>query len=521
MNELARLIKIEDRTKEIIEELGLKCMPVEFDVVPPEKMLEILAYRGPSNVSSWKFGRDYERLKTIFNNLDPSLPYEVVINSDTPRAYLMNSNTFAVQALVLTHVYGHVAVFTENKWFQKSRRDLIPIMNEANTRFNQYEKVYGIDHIERIVDAGHSIQFHSNPFEEETEDERKKRFFENTKQMNKPDTSEFNDLVVSDRRKVVMDADTFNHKLWRHINTITPIEPVEDLLRYIIDNARNLEDWEKDILEVLRIEGQYFWPIMKTKYINEGFATIVHQKIMNKLFEENLLTSDEHGQYNYSNSLVKASHRFTMNPYLIGSEIFQDIQERWDKGRHGREWDDCVNVKEKEDWDTKEMKGWEKIKDVMRTYTDWFFMQDFLTHDLIDKLDLYIYIKSETPFSTDYVRTDHSLEDIRKLIINSFTHSGIPKIEVINGNFNDNGSLFLEHRYAGQPLNTDYAVRTLKHIHDLWKRPVNLKTVINDKETIIVVDAAKPNSDPKTIIPGPGTAVGSSPSPTNKPTSKP
>ena len=493
MNELARLIKIEDRIKEIIEEMGLKCLPVEFDIVPPEKMLEILAYRGPSNISSWKFGRDYERLKTIFNNLDPSLPYEIVINSDSPRAYLMNSNTFAVQVLVMAHVYGHVAVFTENKWFQKSRRDVIALMSEANGRFNQYEKIYGIDHLESIIDAGHAIQFHSNPFEEETEIERKKRFFENTKRKHKPDTSEYNDLISNNKHNIfsTLDVDTLNHKLWRHINKITPIEPVEDLLRYIIDNSRHLEDWEKDILEVLRIEGQYYWPIIKTKYINEGFATFVHQKILNKLFEENLLTPDEHGQYNYSNALVKTNHKFSMNPYLIGSEMLQDIQDRWDKGRHGREWDECVNINEKENWDTKEMKGWEKVKDVMKTYTDWFFMQDFLTHDLIDKLDLYIYIKNEGPYVTEYIRTDHSLEDIRKLIVNSFAHSGIPKIEVLNGNYDENGRLFLEHKYAGQPLNHEYAIKTLKHIHNLWQRPIYLKTIINDKDTIIKVDTVK------------------------------
>ena len=500
MNELQRLIKIEDRIKEIVDEMGLKCLPVEFDVVPPEKMLEILAYRGPSNISSWKYGRDYERLKTIFNNLDPSLPYEVVINSDTPRAFLMNSNTFAVQALVMAHVYGHVAVFTENKWFGKSRRDILPIMNEANIRFNHYENVYGIDHVERIVDAGHAIQLHSNPFEEETETERKKRVFENTKQKNQPDTSEFNDLVTSIRKRTTMDVDTFNHKLWRHINQVTPIEPVEDILRFIIDNSRVLEDWEKDILEVLRTEGQYYWPIIKTKYINEGFATFVHQRIMNRLFQENFLTPEEHGQYNYSNALVKAAHKFSMNPYLIGSGIFEDIQERWDKGQHGREWDDCVNVNEKENWDTKEMKGWEKVKEVMTTYTDWFFMQDFLTHELIDKLDLYIYVKHDGHDAVEYVRTNHTLEEIRTIIINSFAHSGIPKMEILNGNHNNNGSLMMEHKYAGQPLNTEYAIKTMKHIYDLWERPIFLSTFMNEMETIIKVEAG-PETPPATPDP--------------------
>jgi stage V sporulation protein R len=488
MNNLKRLIKIEDRIKEITTEMGLTYLPVEFDIVPPEKMLEILAYRGPSNISSWKFGRDYEKLKTIFNDLDPSLPYEVVINSDIPRAYLMKSNTFAVQVLVMAHVYAHVAVFTENKWFQKSRRDIIAIMSDANIRFNQYEKIYGINRIEQTVDAGHSIQFHSNPFEDDTEEDRKKRYFDKVKKLNLPETSNYGDIIPSTRQKPTDDIEMYNYKLWQTICSQTPIEPVEDILRYIIDNSKVLEDWQKDILETLRTEGQYYWPMAKTKYINEGFACLVHEKILKRLFEEDLLTSDEHGQYNYSNSLVKAYNKFSMNPYLIGSKIFEDIEERWNKGRHGREWDDCTNINDKENWDTKEMKGWEKVKDVMRTYTDWFFMQDFLTHELIDLLDLYIYIKAETPMTVDYIRTGHTLEDIRKIIINSFAHSGIPKIDVVHGNYHDAGHMLLEHRYADQPLNTDYAVKTMKHIYDLWGKPIYLKTVFNNKNIIIKVD---------------------------------
>jgi len=490
MNELQRLIKIEDRIKEIIEEMGLKCLPVEFDIVPPEKMLEILAYRSPNNISSWKYGRDYEKLKTIFEDLDPSLPYEVVINADIPRAYLMNSNTFAVQVLVMAHVYGHIAMFTESKWFQKSRRDLMAIMTEAYGRFNEYERIYGIDSVEKIIDAGHSIQFHSNPLEEETENERRLRIFNQTKQIFKPDTSDYSDLV-SNKKDYASDIDTFNNLYWQRLKEKTPIEPVEDILRYIIDNSKVLDDWQKDILEILRIEGQYFWPIIKTKYLNEGFATVIHQKICNKLFEEDLLTSSEHGQFNYSNSLVKAHSKFTMNPYLIGSKMLEDIEDRWNKGRYGKEWDECVNIREREEWDTKEMKGWEKVKDVMKTYTDWFFMQDFLTTDLIDKLDLYIYIKRETPFYDDYIRTDHSCDDIKKIIISSFAHSGIPKIEVVNGNFGDSGHLFMEHKYSGQQLETVFMVKTLSHIVDLWGKPVYLKTVQSGKEILVAVGKNK------------------------------
>ena len=331
-NEFSRLRKIEERIYQIItEEMGLKCKPVEFDVIPPLKMMEIMAYRFPTQISNWKFGRDFERIRTIIDNYDPSLPYEVVLNDMPARAYLMNSNTLAVQALVIAHVYGHVNFYTENRWFQKSRSDVIALLSEASKRFNEYERVYGRDEIEKIVDAGHALQWHASPLDGETEDEKRERVFLQKKMLNKPDTSEFGDMI-----KVVKpgeNIEAYNMKLWRELKEKTPVEPQPDLLRYIIDNSPKLDDWQKDILETLRSEGQFFHPSMKTRYMNEGWATLIHERVMEQLFKEGLLSQEEHGQYNYSNSLVKAKNPFGMNPYLVGSEVWKEIFERWNKGK--------------------------------------------------------------------------------------------------------------------------------------------------------------------------------------------
>ncbi len=474
--ELQRLIKIEDRVQRIVtEELGLKVCPIEWDVIPAQKMLEIMAYGIPTNISNWKHGRDYERIRTIYENLDSNLPYEVVIHDNPARAYLMKDNVFAVQVLVMAHVYGHVNFFTENKWFQKSRQDIVELMASAQARFNEYEKIYGIDVIEQIVDAGHALQWHSNPFETETENDRRLRVFEQMKMVNLPDLSEYNDLVK--RTQPTVDTANFNIDLWKHLKLKTPVEPVEDILRYVIDNSRILEDWQKDILEIIRTTGQYYWPIIKTKQMNEGYATLIHEYVCEKLFNEGILTGSEHGQFNYSNSLVKAKSTYSMNPYLIGSEIWKDIKNRWDKGQHGQEWNECENIIVKKEWDTKEMKGWEKVKEVMHTYTDWFFLQDFLTNEMVENLELYIYVQQQTsPITIDTIVTNFNSDEIRQMIVNSFAHSGIPKIDVINGNYSENGSILLHHRFSGLPLDKQYTIATMKHIYQLWGRPVYLKT---------------------------------------------
>ena len=40
--ELKRLVKLEDRIYEIAREEGLEFVPIEFDIVPENKMLEII-----------------------------------------------------------------------------------------------------------------------------------------------------------------------------------------------------------------------------------------------------------------------------------------------------------------------------------------------------------------------------------------------------------------------------------------------------------------------------------------------
>lgn len=485
-NELQRLIKLESRVYQIAEEEGLELIPIEFDIVPEQKMLEIMAYHMPGQISNWKFGRDYERIRTVYEHTQGSLPLEVVNTTNPARAYLMKNNTFTIQALVVTHVIGHVAFSTMNRYHQDLDKDLVSKMIAANKRFTDYERKYGIDIVEQTVDAGHSINIHSSPFEtEETEDEKRERIFEQTKQKAHDRTpTEYDDLLIVENelsKKAEVERDLFNHKLWMKLKNKIPVEPTEDLLRFIIDNSRVLSDWQKDILELLRYQGRYIWPHIKTKYMNEGFATYWHETVMRRLFNEGLMNSEEHAEYNFTNAYVKAKNPFSMNPYLIGSEIWYNIQDRWDKGRFGDDYLEETNMKAKKEWDTKAMLGKEKILEVLRTHNDWFFMQNFLTNELVRDLELYIYVKQKDPFQhmERIVVTDKQVEEIRDLIIKSFSHSGIPKIQVADGR----RALYLEHRHIGVDLDPEYTEKTLEHIAYLWGEEVNLSTKIGSTKT--------------------------------------
>lgn len=486
-SEMQRLIKIEDRIYEIAKEDGLDFCDIEFDIIPDQKMLEIMSYRVPGNISNWKYGRDYEKLRTFQEKVRYSLPFEMVINSNPSRAYIMKNNTFAIQVLVMAHVVGHVAFFTMNQHFQRTKRDIINYLSQASKRFNKYERLYGVDEVEKIIDAGHSIQFHCNPFDTETEDEKRERIFKQMKiKKHIKSNAEFADITAVDDYDKNKEEDIAlqNQKIWKKLKLKTPVEPTEDLLRYIIDKSKVLENWQKDILEVLRQEGEYFWPQMRTPYMNEGFATLTHERIIKKLFKENLLTVSEHAQFNYTNSLVKAMNPKSMNPYLVGSRIWEDVIDRWNKGKHGFEYENCNNQKEKNEWDDGSMKGREKMFEIIRSHTDWFFMQNFLTPELINDLQIYIYAKQESLFTDDWVITKQESKKIAKMIIMSFAHNNIPNIEIANGNFKNKGYLFLNHKWFGVGLDQKYCTETMRHIYNLWGNSIFIKTKQNKKDII-------------------------------------
>lgn len=477
-NELKRLKKIETRIYEIAKEKGLDFCDIEFDIVPSEKMFEIMAYGMPGQISNWKYGRDYERTRTIYEKAGVGLPYEVVVNTVPARAYLMKDNTLSLQALIIAHVVGHVAFFRMNKYHVENDENIASRLANASQRFEEYERKYGIDLVERTVDAGHALMLHSNPWlKEETEDEKLKRIFERMKKVkhDKKDT-QFSDLFEEDY-KADIDREQWNQRLYITLKNRTPVQPTEDILRYIIDHSRVLSDWQKDILEIIRSWGQYIWPNIKTKYMNEGFATFWHQKILRQLFREGYLNATEHSECNYSNALVKSKNPYSMNPYLVGFEIWNDIVKRWNTGKHGDSWKEIENHEDKIKFDDKSNKGMEKMFKVLRTHNDWMFINNFLTNDLVRKLKLYLYVKKSNPFFEDLVITDKKANEIKDIIIKSFSHSGIPKIFVKDGNYLDSGQLYLKHKHIGADLHPEYAQKTLEHIQFVWGEKITLETI--------------------------------------------
>src|SRR5436190_23347613 len=151
----------DDKIREQAEVLGLDCYPQEFELCNHTDMLTYMAYSGmPSHYPHWSYGKNFEKLKTLYEYGVSGLPYEMVINSNPSIAYLMRDNSLALQVLTMAHVYGHNDFFKNNFTFRTTRAEYtIETFKAHANRVRHYveDPSIGLEKVERILDAAHAL----------------------------------------------------------------------------------------------------------------------------------------------------------------------------------------------------------------------------------------------------------------------------------------------------------------------------------------------------------------------------
>src|SRR3989338_4331234 len=255
------------------KEFGLDPHPQEFEICDHEQMLAYTVYSGmPSHYPHWSYGKNYEKLKTLYDYGVSGLPYEMVINSNPCISYLMRDNSLLLQVLTMAHVYGHNDFFKNNFTFKPTRAEFTVETFKAHAdRVRRYveDPSLGLEKVERLLDAAHalSLQCRRNlAIRKQTPAEEKQRRLEESKKSEDPFQSihRRQEYVVPDLNKV-------------------PLYPEEDILIFVRDHNPYFSDWEKDLLTIAHEEAQYFIPQIETKIMNEGWASFWHKRIVEAL----------------------------------------------------------------------------------------------------------------------------------------------------------------------------------------------------------------------------------------------
>jgi stage V sporulation protein R len=253
-----------------------------------------------------------------------------------------------------------------------------------------------------------------------------------------------------------------------------PVEPERDVMRFLLEHAP-LDTWQQDILAMVREEAYYFLPQRQTKILNEGWASYWHSTIMT---QSGVMTDAEVVDYADHHSGTVAMQPGRLNPYKLGLELLRDIEERWDKGRFGDEYDRCDDMQAKANWDRGLGLGRHKVFEVRRIYNDVGFIDAFLTEDFARRHKLFTYAHNQR--RSRFEIESREFADVKRRLLFQLTNNGHPDIWVQDANLDNRGELRLEHRYVGVPLKLDYARDTLENVFAVWDRPVHVDTVIED-----------------------------------------
>ncbi|PRQ04516.1 SpoVR family protein [Enhygromyxa salina] len=482
------LAELQAEIETYASEYGLDFFTTIYEVVDYRQMCEIAAYEGfPVRYPHWRFGMEYDRMMKS-QTYGLSKIYELVINTDPCYAYLLEGNSLVDQKLVMSHVYGHCDFFKHNRFFSHTDRRMIDGMANHATRVRRHMDRQGVDAVESFIDVCHSLDNLIDPWLpfRKPKPARREPSIEMPIHVGRitsgdHERSYLDEYInppefIEEQRKRAEEEREQRRKI--------PPRPERDLLGFLLLHAP-LEPWEADVLGIIREEAYYFLPQRQTKIMNEGWATYWHSKLMTT----RALRDDELIDYAEAASGVTAMAPNQLNPYKIGVELYRDIEERWNKGKFGKQWDECDDRQLRDDWDLGLNLGQSKIFEVRRLYNDVTFIDEFFTLEFCRRNRFFTF--TENRRSGRHEIESRDFKKIKDTLLQQLTNFGQPFIYVVDANYLNRGELLLAHRHEGVDLRLGYARDTLRNLERIWRRPVSILTTVDDKPKRIRFDGTE------------------------------
>ena len=475
------LEQYETEIDRIAKEYKLDIYPNQIEVITAEQMMDAYASIGmPINYTHWSFGKKFIQNEQQYRRGQMGLAYEIVINSNPCIAYLMEENTITMQALVMAHAcYGHNSFFKGNYLFQTwtDASSIIDYLVFAKNYIAKCEQKYGYEEVEQTLDSCHAlmnfgVDRYKRPQKLSLQEEKSRQ-----KQRAKYLQSQVNELW-----RTLPDSKENNQpKAMRF-----PAEPQENLLYFIEKNAPLLEPWQREIVRIVRKVSQYFYPQKQTQVMNEGWACFWHYHILNKLYDEGLVTDRFMLEFLHSHTSVVTQPDYNspfysgINPYALGFNMFMDIkricQEPTEEDRY---WFPDIAGK---DW-------LETVHFAMHNFKDESFISQFLSPKVMRDFKLFaVEDDSDKPYvSVSAIHDERGYRAIREKLSAQYNLSNLePNIQVYNVDVRGDRSLTL--RYVPQneiPL-ADSKDEVMRHLHRLWKFDVKLEQIQDDGEPAVI-----------------------------------
>lgn len=442
---------------------------------------------------------DVEVLKeTGRYELYPNNPYETVINTRPAISYYNDNNPDWMNVMIFYHVLGHIDFFQNNLYFRHtwdydftgqalSDKRMIAKLRSEKGRWVDYiiEFSRGIDNLVGYHDA---LSHYSRP-QGSTTSKMLDFYFDVFLQSIKKikvneyvnEIKRYNDCLAENKElgekaffaEILRKYPEFD-AIFKKSLTHKPHQKL-DLMQYLLEHSEFLKkdknSWMKPVIEVIRKTSLFFQPQIRTKIMNEGWASYWHEK----LFLQDDRIEGHEVDFARTHAGVTSMPRVGLNPYALGLRLFYYIEDLADKGKYSIDFKRLLDARERDQFDTATGQGQDFLFKLRNDFNDFMFINTFVDQDFVNQYKLFVADRrlNQSRGVWEYYIKSRSAESYRKMLLDTLYHPPYLKIQPDKTN---NGNLCLLHIFEGKPLVKEFIANTMLGIEFLWGAPVQLET---------------------------------------------
>ncbi|MFT5232296.1 MAG: stage V sporulation protein R [Candidatus Krumholzibacteriia bacterium] len=430
--------------------------------------------------------------------LYPNNPFETVINTRPAISFYNDNNPDWLNVMIFYHVLGHIDFFQNNLYFKHTwdddftgqaladKRTIARLRSEkgrwvdyviefARSLDNQvdFHGVLADEHRPAGAAVGRRVDYYFDVFLQEVKKVRINEYVQEIERYNAcikqdPATGEDSFFQQANSRHPEFNAMMANAS--GHTK-----ERGRDILQFLINHSefldRNENRWMKTILQIVRKTSLYFQPQIRTKIMNEGWASYWHETLF---MRDDRITGHE-VDFSRVNAAVTAMPRVGLNPYALGLRLFYFIEEAANKGRYSQQFLSLLDSEKRRKFDAGTGTGQEFIFAVRENLNDFLFVNTFIEQDFVRQNKLFVADKAldQDRMVWQWYVKSRDAEAYKTMVKEQLYHP--PHITVDLAKTNGQG-LNLVHHFEGKPLVKDFVDNTMLGLEFLWGDKVILET---------------------------------------------
>ena len=430
--------------------------------------------------------------------LYPSNPYETVINTRPAISYYNDNNPDWMNVMIFYHVLAHIDFFQNNLYFRHtwdydftgqalSDKRMIAKFRSEKGRWVDYiiEFSRGIDNLvgyhyelsqlnrPRRTNSSKMLDYYFDVFLQSVKKikineyvKEIERYNQNVKESKALGEKAFFSEVF--RKYPEFDA------MFKKSSEKKPAQRL-DLIQFLLERSEFLKkeknSWMRPIIEMVRKTSLFFQPQIRTKIMNEGWASYWHEK----LFLQDDRIDGHEVDFARTHAAVTSMPRVGLNPYALGMRLFHYIEELAGKGRYSIKFRRLLDARARDQFDVHTGGGLDFLFKLRENYNDFMFINTFVDQDFVNQYKLFVAGRrlNQNRGVWEYFVKSRSAEKYRRMLLDTLYH---PPYIQINQEKTNNGNLYLVHVFEGKPLVKDFIANTMLGIEYLWGSPVQLET---------------------------------------------